>query len=126
MFKIQTWSKPDADQYLRSLADACAALEGARLSVGSALPYAFGIETGRHRGGKLARKAGGAQMIGRGWQTVRGQVAGRIAESLKGGEEGVAREIDAIGRDTANAARPFTPVVSGALQRSIRSSFRRR
>ena len=45
---------------LKTLKDAAATAGGARLSVTSDLPYAYGIETGRHRGGTLARRAGGA------------------------------------------------------------------
>jgi hypothetical protein len=48
---------------LRALGDLAAgarALGGARMEIGSRLPYAYGIETGFTRSGRVARRAGGA------------------------------------------------------------------
>lgn len=49
----------------------------------SHLPYAYGIETGRHRkSGKLARKAGGAHYIRRAIDEVMGDADRDISEGL--------------------------------------------
>jgi len=51
--------------------------------VGSKLPYAYGIEYGRHRkSGKLARRAGGAQYITRAVDTVVNGMDADISEGL--------------------------------------------
>lgn len=51
--------------------------------VGSKLPYAYGIEYGRHRkSGKLARKAGGAMYITRAINTVLSGADHDISEGL--------------------------------------------
>lgn len=51
--------------------------------VGSKLPYAYGIEMGRHRvSGKLARRAGGSQYITRAIGTVTSGMDHDISEGL--------------------------------------------
>lgn len=52
--------------------------------VGSKLPYAYGIEMGRHRkSGKLARKAGGSYYIRRAIDTVLSGADRDLSEGLK-------------------------------------------
>lgn len=52
--------------------------------VGSKLPYAWGIEYGRHRvSGKLARRAGGAMYITNAINTVLASADGDLSEGLR-------------------------------------------
>ena len=58
-------------------------MHNASAVVGSRLPYAWGIEFGRHRvSGKLARRAGGVRYITTAVETVLGDMDRDISEGL--------------------------------------------
>jgi hypothetical protein len=95
---------------------------GYSAAIGSNLAYGFGIHFGRHRGGKLARKAGGLFFLTRALEEVRArpETKGLIAKGIHEGPSGARR----AGRTMAFAvlARSQeleTAVVSSALRNSL-------
>lgn len=126
MIRVRLIGIPAAQGYLSNLQLSAFLLGTMRLQAGSDLPYAFGIETGHHRNGRLARRAGGAFYLRGAWIAVRGTVGARLARRLPEGPGAMRSEMQAIGRDVVDIARGIVPVRTGALQRSIRSSFRSR
>jgi hypothetical protein len=63
---ITVFGSKQTAAYLQALREAAIQVAGTTVLVGSRLPYAYGIDKGRHRvSGKLARKAGGAQFLER-------------------------------------------------------------
>lgn len=97
-----------------------------RLVFGATLVYAFGQETGHHKGGRLARKDGGAWFIRDGYRQVAPSIPGRLASAVPRGEAAVKRIYKGIGDDLVGAGRARVPVRSGDLSRDIRSAFRSR
>lgn len=93
--------------------------------VGSKLPYAWGIEYGRHRvSGKLARRAGGAQYITRAINTVTSGMDSDISEGLdKVTAPGawVIRRLALWARRLARANAPRGPRSKGRSYRLWRS-----
>lgn len=109
-----------AEAALRDMEAACRAVGAMTLDAGSDLPYAFGIETGRHRGGRLARRAGGAHMIERGIERAGPTLETWVADGIPYGPQGVNNAVRRWGRLVAQPAiRALTPVVTGALRASI-------
>lgn len=85
----------------------------------SALPYAYGIETGRHRMGSLARKAGGAFYMAAARNRIK-QVAGaELSAAAAHGPAALALAWPSLGLNGLIAARAIVPVVSGDLQNSL-------
>jgi hypothetical protein len=110
----------EAQAALQQMDAAVRAVGALTLDAGSPLPYAFGIETGRHRGGRLARRAGGAHMIERGIAQSGATLENWVAEGIPYGPAGVNGAIRRWGRLVARPAiQGFTPVLTGALRASI-------
>jgi hypothetical protein len=91
-----------------------------RTTVQSALVYAYGIETGRHRRGSLARRAGGAYMLRKGLDETKGRIRPLIRDSFERGPSAVPLAEANIGRMVVAAVRRYTPVVSGRLRDSFK------
>jgi hypothetical protein len=89
----------------------------ARVVVGSPLQYAYGIETGRHRSGSLARRAGGAHFLARALEATRGEIRALIRRG--GALEDGRRLLLALGFKVEARAKALVPVVTGTLRRSI-------
>jgi len=104
---------------LGRLEDAAATLGGATLEVFSALPYAYGIETGRSPRGRLARRLGGAYMFRNGVDAGLRGVDAEVAAALPGGATAVAGALLGAGRRTVDEVRRRTPVVTGRLRNSV-------
>lgn len=90
-----------------------------RVTIDSPLPYAYGIETGRHRGGRLARRAGGAWMLRRGLAAAMPSVR-EIARGSDPTDPVWATLLVRLGGRARDRARGYTPVVTGALRASLR------
>lgn len=91
-----------------------------RARIGSNLVYAYGIEFGRHRGGKLARRAGGLLYLTRAVQEVRRTLPAALARALLGGTAEVRQTLRAQAyRVEARAKTYETAVRTGTLRRSI-------
>lgn len=119
MFKV-TLDSTEAERAIAEMEAAVRAVDALRLDIGSTLPYAFGIETGRRRDGRLARRAGGARMVERGIAQAGPTLEAWVAEGIPYGPQGVNNAVRRWGRLVAlPAVRSFTPVVSGALRRSM-------
>lgn len=108
-------------QALKQVRDAAGRFQTPMLRVGSDLIYAWGIETGRTRGGRVARKAGPAHYLQGALQRVEPQLRAKYARALEEGPAAVDRATEQAGRDLVAAARSIVPVRSGRLKGSIRS-----
>jgi hypothetical protein len=116
--------KVDSDQALKYLMDirATATRWGrSRTVVSSPLVYSYGIETGHHRGGGLARRVGGAYMLREGLKDTEEHMGELILESFARGPSAVPLAEANIGRMVVAAVRRHTPVRSGNLRDSFRA-----
>lgn len=111
----------DGAQALRQLRDACGRFNGPLLRVGSALPYAYGIETGRTRGGRLARRAGPANFLRGAIGRVEPRLRAVVSDALLDGGDAAERAIAQAGEALVEEAQRLVPVRSGRLRRSIRA-----
>lgn len=110
----------DAARTILALLDAGArALEATTVVAGSPEAYAPGIETGRTRAGRVARRAGGAFMLAGGVQTVLPTIGPALLEALPQGADPTRRAMLGRGVAIAEAARPRTPVKTGNLRASF-------
>lgn len=87
----------------------------------SALPYAYGIEFGRHRMGSLARKAGGAFYMAAARQRIQQVAAGELSAAAARGPAALALAWPSLGLNGLIAARGMVPVVSRDLQNSLQA-----
>jgi hypothetical protein len=119
MISVEIDSK-EAQAALLEMDAAVRAVGAMTLDAGSALPYAFGIETGRKRSGALARRKGGAFMFERGIAQAGPTLETWVADGIPYGPQGVNNAIRRWGRIVARPAiQGFTPVLTGALRQSI-------
>lgn len=93
-----------------------------RVVVSTNVVYAYGVETGFHRGGSLARRAGGAFMIREGLLDTEEHMQELISESFVRGPSAVPLAEANIGRMVVAAVQSHTPVRSGNLRDSFRAS----
>lgn len=112
--------------YLQSLREGLGRAGDETIMVGSNLVYAFGIETGRHRGGRLARRAGGAFYLRDAFNSIKGRLEPEIAAALPRGQDAVLRAMLKLGYDVEREAKNLVPVRTGALRRSIHTVVGRR
>lgn len=89
------------------------------MEVFSALPYAYGIETGFTPRGRLARRVGGAFMFLRGVEAGLRGFDREIAQALPKGGSAVVQTYLTMGRRTVDEVRNRTPRVSGRLAGSV-------
>lgn len=104
---------------MRRLNQAAVSLGGSVVRVGSNLVYAYGIEHGRHRGGSLARAAGGAFMLRNALQAVHPRIKSTIAAALLHGEQAARQALLRLGYDVERGAKATVPVKTGSLRRSL-------
>lgn len=114
----------EARRHLEGMAEAAKAAGGRSYLVGSGLAYAYGIETGRHRGGRLARRAGGAHMLQRALDSVAPSIPAAVARALPRGAGAVDQALRKIAFEVESRAKAQTPVRSSALRASIHVSGR--
>ncbi len=93
-----------------------------RVVISTSLPYSYGIETGYHRSGSLARRAGGAYMMREGLLDAEEHMQELIADSFVRGPSAVPLAEANIGRMVVAAVQRRTPVASGNLRDSFRAS----
>lgn len=106
--------------FARRYARGLARMEQTQVQVGSRLPYAYGIETGRHRvSGRVARAAGGVYYLQRAVNAV-------LADADKDVSEGLERVgapgpwvLRRLGRWARRLARLDVVRKSGRLRRSL-------
>lgn len=107
-------------KYLSQLRQTAQAWGRSRTVISSSEPYLFGIETGRHRGGRLARRAGGAFMMRDGLEEAKPRIGPLISDSFERGPSAVPLAEANIGRMVVAAVQRRTPVRSGNLRDSFR------
>lgn len=83
MIKMQVIGLKDAQTMYAGLADACQRFGREKATVGSSLPYAYGIETGKTRSGRLARRAGGSWAVRDAQQDVLDYAPGLVAREIE-------------------------------------------
>lgn len=127
----------EARAYVERLRDGAEAAGQLVVLVGSNLPYAYGIHEGRHRGGRLARRAGGVPYLTLGLDRVRDEIAPTIARAIPQGPSAVLGAFARVGNDVARGAvESLTSTVyagptrgwsrTGQLRRSIHTVIGRR
>ncbi len=110
-----------ADAFLRKMGEAAVAAVRNKIQVGSFEPYSYGIETGRFRGGRLARRAGGAFYLRRAFNSTVGRARPEMISALRSGDPRRAGEVlyDVATR-MRDMAESLAPRRSGKLGGSIR------
>lgn len=102
-------------------------LRGQTAYVYSRLPYAWGIEHGRHRkSGKLARRAGGSFYLRRAVATVQASARADISEGLARVQAPGPWILRRLARWVRRLARQNAPRRRGRLRRSIQIELRER
>lgn len=107
-------------EYLRKVREGAETAGGETILVGSNLVYAFGAETGRHRGGSLARRSGGTSFLQGAYNAVKPDIPGALAAALPGGGPATLRAMIRLGSSVRREERALAPVLRGKLRRSIR------
>lgn len=95
--------------------------------VTSRLPYAWGIEFGRHRvSGRLARRTGGASYLRRAIDAVLGNARADLSEGMERVRRPGPWVLLRLARWVRRLGRQSVPRRRGALRRSIRAEVVRR
>lgn len=92
---------------------------GKSVLVGSNLVYAYGIEFGRTRSGRLARRAGGAFMLSNALNEIRPSVNDILRSALAGDVPNLGDALYKLGLRLQTIAMGQTPVRTGSLRRSM-------
>jgi hypothetical protein len=108
-------------QALQQLRNGAGQFSGVMLRLGSPLIYAWGVETGYTRTGRVARKAGPARYLQGGLESIQREAPAEIVGALPKGAGAVNLAIGRLGRRAQQRAQQIVPVRSGALRASIRS-----
>jgi hypothetical protein len=115
---------PVVKKLLGSIAAGAVRAQGPIISLSSSAPYAYGIETGRHRGGRLARRAGGAFMFRDGINAMRPRVGPVLGSAILKGPGAVISAKRQLQQQAIEEVRKRAPVRSGRLRASVRESGR--
>jgi hypothetical protein len=119
---VQVVGLKEAQRSLQRLEDAGRSAD-ATVTVGSALNYAYGIETGRHRSGRVARRRGGVFYLSRALLTVERELPQRVTKGLQAGEP-MLTTLTRAGHDIEAHAKQLVIRVTGTLQRSLHTRSR--
>lgn len=109
-------------QRLVALSAGCAAVGNARILIQSRVPYAFGIETGFFRNGRLARRAGGARMLERAYKEVLPGMTRSLFKALDTSPQDTIAALNDIVEQIIERASEYSPKVSGDLSESFYAS----
>jgi len=115
----------EAQTALRHLKEGAEVVGRMDIAVGSPLPYAYGIEYGRHRRGGLARRAGPARYLRGGLEAIERPFEATITKALPKGARFTEQALAAIARDLVTEAQRRAPERSGNLRRSIYAVVKR-
>jgi hypothetical protein len=108
----------EALKYLADQESRARSFNRVRVLVGSNLVYAYGIEFGKHRNGRLARRAGGAFMLTNALKAVRPEIADIFSRMGTSGFD-FAMALYRLGLRLQTIAMGNTPVRTGSLRRSM-------
>ena len=121
--EIRVLGVQQAQRYL-SEREAVAFIVGERsAAVGTPIVYGWGMEFGRYRNDKLARKAGGAFYLTAAANAMRAQAPSRIARAFTGTPGAMLALISDLADEMIAIAKPRAPFLSGDLRKSIRKVF---
>lgn len=123
MIKVTILNANGFREFVRKIEGGANQVGKSSVIVGSKEPYAYGIETGRHRGGRLARRAGVVFYMQRALEVVRPQIGPRVTKAIVSGPGAVDRELQALGKSVENYARQFVVVKSGRLRGSLHTRW---
>lgn len=94
------------------------AISGYRVRAISRSPYAYGIRTGHHRGGRLARAAGGTYAIDHARDQVVPTLVMLMSNALLKGPAASQAVIDAGAQRIVDIVQSTEAMISGDLRRS--------
>lgn len=94
------------------------ALTGLRVRAISRLPYAYGIRTGRHRGGRLARRAGGTRAIDNAKTAVVPGMKNHLAAAIQQGPAAATAVVNDAAERIVQIVQSTEAEQSGDLRRS--------
>jgi hypothetical protein len=129
--RIDLVGMEDVEAQMKRVERGLVAMRNTEAFVFSSLPYAFGIHEGRHKGGKLARRAGGTFYIRRAVDEVLAQGDADLSAGLKKVTAPGAWVIRRLGLWARRRARQMAPrggKKSGSyrLWRSIKHEVRKK
>jgi len=116
-YHIAVRGKEETQAALMKISTSVQGAQGLRRRIGPSLIYGFGIETGRHKGGRNARAAGGAHYMEKGAREIQSRAKSVIVQGVREGK--VIEAFDTLAFDVERVAKQEVPVVSHSLQRSI-------
>jgi hypothetical protein len=90
-----------------------------RVAVGTPLVYGYGINYGRHRSGKLARRAGPSNFLSDPFQQAQGKLKADVTATLQSNPVDLPNTLMRAGFDIQREAQQRVPKVTRALQRSV-------
>lgn len=108
----------EAQRLLGDMGGAIRLLAGVRVRAMSRLPYAYGIRTGHHRGGTLARRAGGTRAVDHARDQVVPGLVPKVAAALLRGGSAAADVIYAGAQEIVDITSQTEAIKSGDLRRS--------
>lgn len=118
MIDMQIKGIEEARQFLEKMDRNLQDISRVKAFIGSNLRYAYGIEYGVTRGGKLARRAGGAFMITNAIKDVRDDLKRNMIAAITGDGD-IEAAVYRAALTAENIAKGKTPVRTGSLRRSI-------
>lgn len=116
MIYLRVTGMRETQAALRTLQEGAARLGRTRILIGFSRVYAYGIEKGVDRSGRLRRKAGGAHMLEKGVDSIRKTLPEDIRSAIATGGS----VYDAVYRNALraeNVTKENTPVRTGTLRR---------
>lgn len=124
---VRIYGKEAAERHLRELQSGVARVDSeGTIRVGWNLPYAHGIEFGRHRNGQLARRAGGTFALTGAFQRAIPRINRVVTGALSTRPAHLWDALVGLALDVRNEAQRDTPQVSGDLRRNAQVISSRR
>ena len=119
MIDIKLDGLDKATARLNALKESFRSFGGKTVLVGSNLVYAYGIEFGKTRSGRMARRAGGAFMLRNALNAIRPEVDDVFRGALSGNVPDLGMALYKLGLRLQSLAQGQTPVKTGSLRRSM-------
>lgn len=109
----------ELQQLIGRLRESIDGLDGQSIAVATEIVYAYGIETGRYRSGRLARAVGGSFALTNAFAAHTADVGPALALALWLGKDAVRQSLVKIATDVQGGAATGSPRVSGTLAASF-------
>jgi hypothetical protein len=121
-FGVQVKGLPEVLRALEDLRAGTRELGLKRDRIESEEPYSFGMNYGRYRNGRLARRAGPTHFFEAGIQAIEESAHDQLAAALPKGPASVKSAWSVLIRRGVTAAERTAPVKSGRLRSSIHAA----